>query len=100
MTVKEIIDHAPFTIPGDDKVYTGRKETEFMAVDSQTGKVLSRYGNPAAAVRGAKCLEPRAAKDQDDLDDQCDALGNSSKILMIGKTGTPSSSLVCVFSKS
>ena len=87
MTVKELIDHAPFSIPGDDKVYTGRKDTQFMAVDSRTGQVLSRYGNRGAAVRGAKCLEPKALKDPYDHDDQCDVLGTSQNILMIGKTG-------------
>jgi hypothetical protein len=87
LTVKELIDHAPFNIPGDDKVYTGRKETQFMAVDSRTGKVLSRYGNRAAAVRGIDCLEPKAAKDPE-KPDQCDILAKSNNILMIGKTGT------------
>ena len=88
MTVKELIDHAPFSIPGDNKVYTGRKETQFMAVDSQTGQVLSRYGNRGAAARGAKCIEPKALKDPDGRDGQCDVLGASQNILMIGKTGT------------
>lgn len=84
--MKELIDHAPFSIPGDDKVYTGRKETLFMAVDSATGEIISRYGNPVAASRGVKCLEPKAIKDND-RDEQCDALAAANNVLMIGKTG-------------
>lgn len=65
-------------------MYTGKKETQFVAVDSKTGKVLSQYGTPAAAFLGAKC---RAPKDPlDELDDECDASVDGRDILMIGKT--------------
>jgi hypothetical protein len=57
-----------------------------MAVDSATGKILSRYGNPVAASRGVKCLEPKSIKDND-RDEQCDALAAANNVLMIGKTG-------------
>jgi hypothetical protein len=57
-----------------------------MAVDSATGQILSRYGNPVAASRGVKCLEPKAIKDND-RDEQCDALAAANNVLMIGKTG-------------
>jgi hypothetical protein len=85
LTIKQLIDHGAFKIPGDDKVYTGKKETQFVAVDSKTGKVLSQYGTPAAAFFGARC---RAPKDPlDELDDECDASVDGRDILMIGKTG-------------
>lgn len=68
-------------------MYTGRKETQFVAVDSKTGKVLSQYGSPSAAFMGAKC---RASKDPlDELDDECDASVDNRDVLMIGKTGMP-----------
>jgi len=85
LTIKQLIDHGAFKIPGDDKVYTGRKETQFVAVDSKSGIVLSQYGSPSAACMGAKC---RTQKDPlDELDDECDASVDARDILMIGKTG-------------
>jgi len=86
LTIKQLIDHGAFKIPGDDKVYTGRKESQFVAVDSKTGKVLSQYGSPAAAFMSAKCRAPRDPLD--DLDDECDASVDGRDVLMIGKTGT------------
>jgi len=82
MTIKQMIDHGPFKIPGDDKVYTGKKETQFVAVDSKTGKILSQYGTGMTA----KCRVPRDPLDE--LDDECDAV-DARNILMIGKTGMP-----------
>jgi hypothetical protein len=86
LTIKQLVDHGAFKIPGDDKVYTGRKETQFVAVDSKTGKILSEFGSPSVAFMGAKC---RAPKDPlDELDDECDPMSiDGSDILMIGKTG-------------
>ena len=85
LTIKQLIDHGAFKIPGDDKVYTGRKESQFVAVDSKTGKVISHYGSPAAAFMSARCRAPR---DPLDLDDECDASVDGRDVLMIGKTGT------------
>jgi hypothetical protein len=80
-----LIDHGAFKIPGDNKVYTGRKETQFVAVDSKTGKVLSQYGSPSAVFMGTKCRVPKDPLDE--LDDECDASVDSRDVLMIGKTG-------------
>jgi hypothetical protein len=82
LTIKQLIDHGAFKIPGDDKVYTGKKETQFIAVDSKTGKVLSQYGTPISAFAAAKCPNDPL----DELDDECDASVESRDILMIGKT--------------
>jgi hypothetical protein len=82
LTIKQLIDHAPFKIPGDDKVYTGKKETHFVAVDSKSGKVLSEFGSPSSA----KCCTPRDPLDE--LDDECDASIDGHNVLMIGRTGT------------
>jgi len=88
LTIKQLIDHGAFKIPGDDKVYTGRKETQFVAVDSKTGKVLSQYGTPSVTFMGSKC---RVSKDPiDELDDECDASVDARDVLMIGKTGIKS----------
>lgn len=83
MTIKQLVDHGAFQIPGDDKVYTGRKETQFVAVDSKTGKVLSQYGSPSAVFMGARCHAPKDPLDE--LDDECDASVDVGDILMIGK---------------
>lgn len=65
-------------------MYTGRKESQFVAVDSKTGKVLSQYGTPSSAFVGAKCRRDPL----DDLDDdECDASVTNRDVLMIGKTG-------------
>jgi len=98
LTIKQLIDHGAFKIPGDDKVYTGKKETQFIAVDSKTGKVLSQYGTPAAAFLGAKYRAPRDVLDE--LDDECDATVDPQDILMIGKTGIKSvvAFLICSLS--
>ena len=88
MTIKQLIDHGAFKIPGDDKVYTGRKESQFVAVDSKTGKVINRYGSAAAAFMSARCRAPRDPLDDLDDVDECDASVDGRDVLMIGKTGT------------
>jgi hypothetical protein len=85
MTIKQLVDHGAFKMPGDDKVYTGRKETQFIAVDSKTGIVVSHYGSPFGVFSGAKCTAPQDPLDE--LDDECDASIDGRDVLMIGKTG-------------
>ena len=84
LTIKQLIDHGAFKIPGDDKVYTGKKETQLVAVDSKTGKVLSQYGSQSGSM-GGKCRVP--GDPLDELDDECDAAVEGD-VLMIGKTST------------
>lgn len=84
MTIRQLIDHGAFKIPGDDKVYTGKKETQLVAVDSKTGKVLSQYGPRSGSLAG-KCRVP--GDPLDELDDECDAAVEGD-VLMIGKTST------------
>jgi serine/threonine-protein kinase/endoribonuclease IRE1 len=84
LTIKQLIDHGAFKIPGDDKVYTGKKETQLVAVDSKTGKVLSQYGARSGSM-GGKCRIP--GDPLDELDDECDAAVEGD-VLMIGKTST------------
>jgi hypothetical protein len=85
MTIKQLIDHGAFKIPGDDKVYTGKKETQFIAIDSKTGNIISQYGSPFGILSGAKCRAPQDPLDE--LDDECDASIDGRDVLMIGKTG-------------
>jgi hypothetical protein len=85
LTIRQLIDHGAFKIPGDDKVYTGKKETQFVAVDSKTGKVVSHYGSPSSTFLRPKCRAPKDSLDE--LDDECDASVDGRNILMIGKTG-------------
>jgi hypothetical protein len=86
LTIRQLIDHGAFKIPGDDKVYTGRKETQIVAVNSRTGKVLHHYGSSSVPFTQPKC---RASKDPlDELDDECDVSAEDHDILLIGKTST------------
>jgi glucose dehydrogenase len=84
LTIKQLIDHAPFKIPGDDKIYTGKKETQFVAVDSKTGKIVSQYGSNGSSM-STKCRVP--GDPFDELDDECDASIDGRDVLMIGRTG-------------
>ena len=85
MTIRQLIDHGAFRIPGDDKVYTGKKETQFVAVDSKTGKILSRYGSPSTSFSSGRCFSPKDSMDE--LEDECDASVDGRDVLMIGRTG-------------
>ena len=85
MTIKQLIDHGAFKIPGDDKVYTGKKETQFIAVDSKTGNIVSQYGSPFGSLSDAKCRAPQDPLDE--LDDECNTSIDGRDVLMIGKTG-------------
>lgn len=86
MTIKQLVELGAFKIPGDDKVYTGRKETQFIAVDTKTGNVVSQYGSPFGVLSGARCNAPQDPLDE--LDDECDASIDGRDVLMIGKTGS------------
>jgi len=83
LTIKQLIDHGAFKIPGDDKVYTGKKETQLVAVDSKNGKILSQFGSRSTSFN-EKCRIP--GDPLDELDDECDAAVEGD-VLMIGKTG-------------
>lgn len=84
LTIRQLIDQGAFKLPGDDKVYTGKKETQIVAVNARTGKVLNQYGSPFASFMQPRC---RVSKDSlDELDDECDASAEDQDTLLIGKT--------------
>jgi serine/threonine-protein kinase/endoribonuclease IRE1 len=83
LTIKQLVERSPFRIPGDDTVYTGKRETEIVAVDAKTGRILNQYGTSPASFMDASRCPPRDALDE--LDEE-DNLFKNENVLMIGKT--------------
>ncbi|KAK9471191.1 uncharacterized protein V1510DRAFT_215417 [Dipodascopsis tothii] len=63
VSIKQLVLESPFAILGDDKIYTGSRETVLYAVDARTGKIVNVYGS--GSVDDLKCRR----KDLQELDE-------------------------------
>lgn len=43
-TVKNLVMESPFSLSGDDKIYTGSRKTSLYSLDIHTGQVISQFG--------------------------------------------------------
>lgn len=55
ISIKQLVSQSPFALQGDDKIYTGSRQTTLFSIDSVTGKVLKVYGARKSDLGSAKC---------------------------------------------
>lgn len=44
ISIRQLVDSSPFAIPGDDKIFVGRRQTTLFAVDIESGNLLNVFG--------------------------------------------------------
>lgn len=69
-TIKELVLQSPFSLAGDDKIYTGTRKTSLYTLNIHTGEIISQFGDD-------KC--PTSTY-------QDTSTGGDSDYMMIGKT--------------
>lgn len=71
-SIRDLVLEAPFSLSGDNKIYTGIRKTSLYSININTGEVVSVFGN------SEKCPNP-------DIYDRSAQL-NTHEIIMLGKT--------------
>lgn len=68
-TIKELVLQSPFSLTGDDNIYTGTRKTSLYTINIHNGEIINQFGDD-------KC--PTSSQQSDSLED--------SDYIMIGKT--------------
>lgn len=71
-SIKTLVMESPFSLSGDDKIYTGTRKTALYSLNIHTGEIKSSFGN-----RDEECPVPTSALPPRDAEDDT---------IMIGKT--------------
>lgn len=71
-SIKDLVLESPFSLSGDDKIYTGTRKTSLFTINIYTGEIKSVFGNEE------KCPNPNTHYHSRDLDQQ--------DTIMLGKT--------------
>jgi hypothetical protein len=92
VSIKQLVLESPFAIHGDDKVYTGSRQTILYSINATTGDILKVYGAKTknGGLGKAICKPKRMGLeyDDDELDDDYDYLTwEDNGSFMIGRTG-------------
>ncbi|KAI5963259.1 IRE1 [Candida pseudojiufengensis] len=73
-SIKNLVMESPFSLSGDDKIYTGTRKTSLYNLNFHTGEIKSSFGNSEECPVPKSTLPPnQQSKDDDDT-------------IMIGKT--------------
>ncbi|KTW30630.1 hypothetical protein T552_00346 [Pneumocystis carinii B80] len=82
--IKQLIKLSPYSFPGDDKVYIGRKETSLFVVNLNTGKIYRSFGSGHENNDAFRCFSNEVFGKGYDKD--CDFSDlNDKNILKIGR---------------
>ncbi|KAG5417466.1 IRE1 [Candida metapsilosis] len=71
-SIKHLVMESPFSLSGDDKIYTGTRKTSLYSLNIHTGEVKSSFGNQDECPVSQTTLPPRD--------------GGQDDTIMIGKT--------------
>ncbi|KAI5969920.1 IRE1 [Candida margitis] len=71
-SIKHLVMESPFSLSGDDKIYTGTRKTSLYSLNIHTGEVKSSFGNQDECPVSQTTLPPRP--------------GGQDDTIMIGKT--------------
>ncbi|RLV92675.1 Serine/threonine-protein kinase/endoribonuclease IRE1 [Spathaspora sp. JA1] len=74
-SIKDLVMESPFTLSGDDKIYTGTRKTSLYSINIHTGEIKSSFGN-----NDEKCPVPHSRIVGAEED------STSDDTVMIGKT--------------
>ncbi|KAL6453309.1 IRE1 Serine/threonine-protein kinase/endoribonuclease IRE1 [Candida maltosa Xu316] len=76
-SIKDLVMESPFTLSGDDKIYTGTRKTSLFSINLHTGEIKSSFGNTEECPIPKSTLPPGESGTKDANDDDT---------IMIGKT--------------
>lgn len=74
-SIKNLVLESPFSLSGDDKVYTGSRKTSLYTINIHTGEIVSSFGN------NEKCPVPNSHYNKNNFNNN-----NNDDTIMIGKT--------------
>ncbi|RCK64099.1 Serine/threonine-protein kinase/endoribonuclease IRE1 [Candida viswanathii] len=74
-SIKDLVMESPFTLSGDDKIYTGTRKTSLYSINIHTGEIKSSFGNTEECPIPKSTLPPGEQTSRNDDDN-----------IMIGKT--------------
>ncbi|KAA8911593.1 hypothetical protein TRICI_003751 [Trichomonascus ciferrii] len=93
VSIKQLVLESPFAIHGDDKIYTGSRQTTLYSINASTGAIIKVYGDRVGLGK-AECKVrtsfPTESMDFDyDDDDEYFHVndGEENGTFMIGRTG-------------
>lgn len=75
-SIKHLVMDLPFSLTGDDKIYTGARHTSLYTINVRTGEVVNQFGTPAEREN---CPVPNIYRGQNSEEQNPDHI-------MIGKT--------------
>lgn len=73
-TIKELVLESPFSLSGDDKIYTGTRKAALYTINIHTGEIISQFGDDKCPVSGPQGSEPNKSNNK------------NNDYIMIGKT--------------
>ena len=74
-SIKDLVMESPFTLSGDDKIYTGTRKTSLYSINIYTGEIKSSFGNTEECPIPKSTLPPDEKRSHNEDDN-----------IMIGKT--------------
>ncbi|KAK7203774.1 hypothetical protein BZA70DRAFT_259474 [Myxozyma melibiosi] len=83
ISIKQLVSESPFSVNGDDKVYTGYRLTTLYSVDARTGRILKVFGSGAPA---ALCPRRRNLEDFEDDDNDWEGAVGDRETFLVGRT--------------
>lgn len=64
-SIKDLVLGSPFSLTGDDKIYTGTRKTSLYTINIHTGEVVSQFGGDSDAISAGSADYKTAKKDSD-----------------------------------
>ncbi|CAN6608747.1 serine/threonine-protein kinase/endoribonuclease Ire1p [Trichomonascus vanleenenianus] len=83
VSIKQLVLESPFAINGDDKIYTGSRNTTLYRIDANTGTILHVYGDRTSLGK-PECKVP--LNDFDEEDEDYPLFDEENRTFMIGRT--------------
>lgn len=93
VSIKQLVLESPFAIHGDDKIYTGSRQTTLYSINASTGAIIKVYGDKVGLGKAECKVRTSFASESMDLDyDDDDEYfgmndGEENGTFMIGRTG-------------
>uniref|UniRef100_A0A060T7Y2 non-specific serine/threonine protein kinase n=1 Tax=Blastobotrys adeninivorans TaxID=409370 RepID=A0A060T7Y2_BLAAD len=88
VSIRQLVLESPFAIHGDDKIYTGSRQTTLYSISAATGSIVKIYGE-RGGLGQPECRPKRPGLFEDDIDyveDDEEYYSSSSGTFMIGRT--------------
>ncbi|KAG5440275.1 hypothetical protein PCANB_001845 [Pneumocystis canis] len=82
--IKQLIKLSPYSFPGDDKIYIGKKETSLFVVNADTGRIYQSFGSDYQYDDSTQCFFGKGFGKY--YDEKCSIMDTRNKnVLKIGR---------------